>query len=131
MQNDLEAGLACFNRGEFFEAHEFWEQVWLRLKPHPGLQAMILFCGVGVLVQKSRFDAATRMLLRARDVFTEAGARRSPPLETALEVLAHTLIEAAATGESKFVLEALGCFQAKLDANGLPRLELAKSLDQT
>jgi predicted metal-dependent hydrolase len=27
----MHAGRACFNRGEFFEAHERWEAVWLGL----------------------------------------------------------------------------------------------------
>ncbi len=27
----MEAGRAAFNRGEFYEAHEFWEEVWDQL----------------------------------------------------------------------------------------------------
>lgn len=29
---ELAAGLACYRNGEFFEAHEHWELVWLQLK---------------------------------------------------------------------------------------------------
>lgn len=28
---ELAAGLACYRNGEFFEAHEHWELVWLQL----------------------------------------------------------------------------------------------------
>ncbi len=40
---ELAAGLACYRRNEFFEAHEHWEIVWLRLKdPEKSfLQALI------------------------------------------------------------------------------------------
>jgi hypothetical protein len=39
----LADGLECYRRGEFFEAHERWESVWLRLdEPVKGfLQALI------------------------------------------------------------------------------------------
>ncbi|UWZ83839.1 DUF309 domain-containing protein [Occallatibacter riparius] len=29
-EGELAAGLGCYRRGEFFEAHEHWELVWLR-----------------------------------------------------------------------------------------------------
>jgi hypothetical protein len=29
---DLRRGVECFNRGEYFEAHEAWEAVWLRTR---------------------------------------------------------------------------------------------------
>lgn len=39
----LAEGLACYERGEFFAAHEHWESVWLTLdEPHKSfLQALI------------------------------------------------------------------------------------------
>ena len=39
----LAEGLACYRKGEFFEAHEAWEEVWLALhQPEKGfLQALI------------------------------------------------------------------------------------------
>jgi uncharacterized protein len=39
----LAEGLACYRRGKFFEAHEHWESVWLRLEEQEKsfLQALI------------------------------------------------------------------------------------------
>jgi uncharacterized protein len=44
---ELAAGLACYRRGEFFAAHEHWEQVWQHCRgpERPFLQGLIQICG--------------------------------------------------------------------------------------
>jgi hypothetical protein len=72
-----EEGAALFNQGLYFEAHEAWEQGWMRL-PDPDraqTQAAILVCGVFVLVNKRRFPPAMRLIRRALDRFAEARAQ--------------------------------------------------------
>ncbi len=41
----FDLGVAAFNRGDFFEAHELWEEVWTQSKPPErlSLQALIHF----------------------------------------------------------------------------------------
>ena len=43
LRSDLEAGIALFNSGQFFDAHEVWEQIWLhaRLPRKTFLQGLI------------------------------------------------------------------------------------------
>lgn len=75
-QTHLEAGIACFNAGEYFAAHEHWEVDWQRL-PAPDkaqMQAAILVCGVFVLLQKGRLEPAVRLAKLAIERFAEAVA---------------------------------------------------------
>ena len=70
----FEGGAAYFNRGEYFEAHEFWEKGWHRLSPshRPQVQAAILTCGFFVLIRKGRLDPAVRLAKLAIERFAEA-----------------------------------------------------------
>lgn len=70
-------GAALFNEGRFFEAHEAWEKDWRKI-PEPDrqqTQAMILVCGVFVLIEKGRLDPAKRLALLALERFAEASAQ--------------------------------------------------------
>ncbi len=62
---ELAAGLACYRRGQFFEAHEHWELVWLRLaEPEKSfLQAIIQITAAFHHWQKDEL-AGTLSLLR-------------------------------------------------------------------
>ena len=75
-QTDLEAGIARYNAGDFFAAHEYWEIDWRRL-PAPEraqVQAGILVCGVFVLLDKGRLEPAVRLAKLAVERFAEAAA---------------------------------------------------------
>src|SRR5579875_2276047 len=60
----LAAGLACYRRAEFFEAHDHWEAVWLTLRdPEKSfLQAVIQITAALHHLQQGR-PAGTRSLL--------------------------------------------------------------------
>ena len=63
----LEAGRAAYNQGDFYEAHEHWEEVWLTLEDpeHRWLQGLIqVATGFHKLVQ-GRESPATTLLTRA------------------------------------------------------------------
>lgn len=63
--SELAAGLACYRRQEFFEAHEHWELAWLRLdEPEKSfLQATIQITAAFHHWQRGEADG-TRSLLR-------------------------------------------------------------------
>ncbi len=74
----MEQGILEFNRGFYWEAHESWEQGWVKL-PEPDrswMKAMIQVCGVFVHIQKRRPDPALRLSLRALELMAEAIAHR-------------------------------------------------------
>tara|TARA_Y100000589_G_C27097683_1_gene606671 strand:- start:835 stop:1221 length:387 start_codon:yes stop_codon:yes gene_type:complete len=57
-------GIEHFNKGLFYEAHEFWEEIWHTRhgSEKAFFQALILLAGVGVHYQKKRFGPADRLL---------------------------------------------------------------------
>ncbi|PCJ20102.1 MAG: hypothetical protein COB02_05750 [Candidatus Cloacimonadota bacterium] len=62
----FQKGLDCFNKKQFFEAHEEWEQIWLKctfLDEKLFFQSLILLAGVGVHLQKNRLPAANRLIV--------------------------------------------------------------------
>jgi uncharacterized protein len=63
----LAEGLACYRRTEFFEAHEFWESVWLRLEEPEKtfLQALIQIAAAFHHLQAGNFAGAVSLLARA------------------------------------------------------------------
>ncbi len=73
----LQSGIDCFNRGEYFEAHEHWEIDWRRLSSpdRPLIQAAILVCGVFVLLRKGRRAPAIRLAEKALERFAEAATQ--------------------------------------------------------
>lgn len=46
-KDDLQKGMACYRSGQYFEAHEHWESVWLRSEEpeRTFLQALIQVAG--------------------------------------------------------------------------------------
>ena len=64
--SELAAGLACYRRNEFFEAHEHWEIVWLRLEdPEKSfLQALIQLTAAFHHLQAGNRDGAVSLLRR-------------------------------------------------------------------
>lgn len=67
-------GVNQFNKQNFFEAHEFWEEIWLTRKGNEKafFQAMILLAGAGVHYQKQRNEPAIRLLKLALIRFKES-----------------------------------------------------------
>ncbi len=63
-------GCRLFNDGQYFEAHEAWEQVWKTYLKEgqtsfaKEMQAAILLCGVLVLLEKGRARGAAALLHR-------------------------------------------------------------------
>jgi hypothetical protein len=74
----MEQGILDFNRALYWEAHESWEQGWVKLlEPDKSwIKAMIQVCGVMVHIQKKRRDPALRLALRAIELMAEAKAHR-------------------------------------------------------
>jgi predicted metal-dependent hydrolase len=72
----LAEGRAAYNRGDFYEAHESWEEVWLTLEDpeHRWLQGLIqVATGFHKLVQ-GRESPATTLLDRALAKLVDAPA---------------------------------------------------------
>lgn len=69
-------GASLFNRGDYFEAHEFWEKDWRKLPvPHRyQVQAAILTCGFFLLIGKNRLEPALRLAKLALERFREAAS---------------------------------------------------------
>lgn len=65
---ELAAGLACYRRQEFFEAHEHWELVWLRLdEPEKSfLQAIIQITAAFHHWQRGEADGTLSLLRRVQ-----------------------------------------------------------------
>jgi predicted metal-dependent hydrolase len=66
---ELAAGLACYRRQEFFEAHEHWELVWLDLdEPEKSfLQAIIQITAAFHHWQRGEADGTLSLLRRVRE----------------------------------------------------------------
>lgn len=64
---DLAAGLECYRRAEFFEAHEHWELVWLKLaEPEKSfLQALIQVSAAMHHYRNGNVTGAVSLLTRA------------------------------------------------------------------
>jgi len=63
----MEEGRRAFNRGEFYEAHEFWEEVWLELDDPERLwvQAMIQIATGLHKLSRERPDVCLTLLGKA------------------------------------------------------------------
>lgn len=63
----LAKGLACYRNAQFFEAHEHWESVWLRLdEPEKSfLQALIQTTAAFHHFQRGNSNGTVSLLLRA------------------------------------------------------------------
>jgi predicted metal-dependent hydrolase len=65
----IEEGIALFNRGEYFAAHEAWEEIWRSTTPEPRdlFQGLVqLAAAFHHLYANGRPDVARRMLGKAR-----------------------------------------------------------------
>jgi predicted metal-dependent hydrolase len=73
-QNELfHKGLQAFNLGQFFEAHEIWEEFWQELRLNrpdsqefTQMQALIQISVALHLIQENRIIGAKKVLERAR-----------------------------------------------------------------
>ena len=65
----FDRGLACYHAGEFFEAHEMWEEIWRDERDGPmrqGLQGLIQVAAAMYKICEQRKPApAARLLERA------------------------------------------------------------------
>ncbi|MCJ8346483.1 DUF309 domain-containing protein [bacterium] len=80
-------GSEHFNKKEFFEAHEEWEEIWLKctlLDEKLFFQSLILLAGVGVHLQKIRPSAAERLVLLGKKKLTQI---KDPALQFYIEQL--------------------------------------------
>ena len=66
-QGALAEGLACYCKGEFFDAHEHWESVWLRLEePEKSfLQGLIQISAAFHHLQAANPEGTVSLLQRA------------------------------------------------------------------
>jgi len=70
----MEEGRRAFNRAEFYEAHEFWEEVWLELEDpeHAWVQAMIQIATGLHKLQRDRPDVCMTLLAKALSKLTDS-----------------------------------------------------------
>jgi predicted metal-dependent hydrolase len=78
-------GLALFNTGKFFEAHEVWEELW---KLEVGsdrifIQGLIQSAGYFVLIKKNNLSGAERLAIAAK---TKLACRPTNELYCALDI---------------------------------------------
>ncbi|HEY3927682.1 MAG TPA: GNAT family N-acetyltransferase [Candidatus Koribacter sp.] len=64
---DLSEGMSCYRRGQFFEAHEHWEAVWLRMEEPEKtfLQALIQVAGAFHHFHRDNRNGARSMMRKA------------------------------------------------------------------
>lgn len=76
LQGDLKSGCDHFNAFRYFEAHEYWENAWRKIaesEARSELKGAIQVCGVLVLLERGRGDAARRL---AGSALALGGARK-------------------------------------------------------
>jgi predicted metal-dependent hydrolase len=67
-QDDMESldkGIALFNEGKFFEAHEQWEKVWRKMKETPGrrcIQGLIKIAAALVHYKRGEYTGTSRLI---------------------------------------------------------------------
>ena len=74
MDELLRQGVEHFNKRLFYEAHEFWEEIWHTRNGSEKafFQGLILLAGAGVHYQKQRNEPAQRLLKLAQIRFNES-----------------------------------------------------------
>ena len=74
MDKLLRKGVEHFNERLFYEAHEFWEEIWHARNGSEKVffQGLILLAGAGVHYQKQRSEPAKRLLKLAQIRFNES-----------------------------------------------------------
>jgi predicted metal-dependent hydrolase len=74
INNELfEKGKIAFNKAQFFEAHDIWEEIWQNIRLNNpdslelnALQALIQIAVALHLISEKRFPGATKVFERAR-----------------------------------------------------------------
>jgi predicted metal-dependent hydrolase len=97
----LAPGRAAFNRGEFFEAHELWEDVWRGLAGGERLlvQGLIQIAAGLHHLQRGRTRPAARLLARGARKLASAPATTLPIAELVRDVAAlRAALEAPGAG---------------------------------
>ena len=78
------AGLQAFAQRYYWEAHEFWEPVWMALPPNGAerlfLRGLIQLANAGLKARMGRDGAAVRVLKLADAAVAEAFHRASGPI---------------------------------------------------
>src|SRR3954452_824676 len=72
----MEEGRGAFNRGEFYEAHEFWEDVWNEIDDpdRTWVQGMIQIATGLHKLQRDRPDVCMTLLAKALTKLTDSPA---------------------------------------------------------
>jgi DUF309 family protein family protein len=81
-EEDLERGIALFNEGKFFEAHEAWEILWLNAEDPQDkqfLQGLIMAAGAFIHYSKKECAGAATLLERSRKAL-ESGLNIHPEI---------------------------------------------------
>jgi hypothetical protein len=81
----LDEGIALFNHGEYFQAHEAWEKEWRALAPGEEksfLQGLIMTAGAFLHYRRSEC-AGARELLERSIVLLRSGTGRKPEIAVA------------------------------------------------
>jgi predicted metal-dependent hydrolase len=115
---------ACFNRGQFYEAHDVLEELWLADRHGPNgnfYKGLIQFAGAFVHLQKDcvkypRLRPAAALLTLAEENF-----RPYPSSHERLDLLAVRALIAEWRGR----LDAMGFSSNPLTPNNAPKLALA------
>lgn len=115
----LRAGAECFNRGEFFEAHEEWEERWLieTGERKRFLHGLIQIAAGFVKIKIGEWSSADGL-------FTEAQNKLEDFPEEAFGVVLAPLLDAVARchGEVRLILRGL---LDSFDLFQIPQLELS------
>jgi len=92
LDTQLAPGRAAFNRGEFFAAHELWEDVWrgLARDERALVQGLIQIAAGLHHLQRGRPRPAARLLARGASKLSRAPAT-ALPIPTLLRDITHLL----------------------------------------
>lgn len=112
-------GIAHFNAGEFWEAHESWETIWLEAESelHRFLQGLIQIAAAYHHARRGTLPGAVRLF--------DAGLEKLSAFPPRWCGIDRTAVEAAARRHQTWAAEALrrGDAGARLDAGEWPRLD--------
>ncbi|MEO8035040.1 MAG: DUF309 domain-containing protein [Acidobacteriota bacterium] len=116
-QHHFHEGVDHFNRREFWEAHESWEELWLesRTELHQFLQGLIQLAAAYHHVKRGTFSGAVRLF--------DAAARKLgdfPPIFCGID---RTDAMAAAAVHHDWIATRIGS-EERLEADAFPTLKL-------
>lgn len=97
----MHEGRACFNRGEFYEAHESWEEVWNVIDDpdRRWVQGLIQVATGFHKLRQGRGDVALTLLRRALDKLRDAPERLDGVDVAAARRGAEAMVEGILAGE--------------------------------